>query len=31
MGDAAKAKLENIMRNLQEGRVDVLQAVAEKA
>lgn len=31
MGDTAKTKFENNVRNLQEGRIVVFQAVAEKA
>ena len=31
MGDTAKTKFENNIRNLQEGRFVVFQAVAEKA
>ena len=30
MGDTARAKLENVLRNLEEGRITVVQAVADK-
>jgi hypothetical protein len=31
MGSTARVKLENMIRNLQEERIAVVQAVAEKA
>ena len=31
MGNTAQAKIENLRRNLQDGRIVIFQAVAEKA